>query len=215
MYFYATSRFMQQAAITDSVLTETLSFEEYLQLTDDILKEKIPRTGIYTADNTFRYTRSNQERMKKVLDNIVLNQKLYNLVSSLSEKWIWLVISEPWCGDASWGVPALCMIASASDKIDFRILLRDKHPEIIQVYQTAGSDSIPKLICLRKTDLKVLGTWGPRPKQLHEMVLKFIDDPAFDYRESVRKLHAWFETDMTKSTQEEIIDCVKEWKVKI
>ncbi len=215
MYFYATSRFMQQAAITDSVLTETLSFEEYLQLTDDILKEKIPRTGIYTADNTFRYTRSNQERMKKVLDNIVLNQKLYNLLSDLPEKWIWLVISEPWCGDASWGVPALCMIASASDKIDFRILLRDKHPEIIQAYQTAGSDSIPKLLCLRKSDLKVLGTWGPRPKQLHEMVLKFIDDPAFDYRESVRKLHAWFETDMTKSTQEEIIDCVKEWKEKI
>ncbi len=206
---------MQQETITDSVLAETLSFEEYLQLTDDILKEKIPRAGIYVADNTFRYTRSNQERMKKVLDNIVLNQKLYNLLSDLQEKWIWLVISEPWCGDASWGVPALCMIASASDKIDFRILLRDKHPEIIKAYQTAVSDSIPKLICLNKSDLKVLGTWGPRPKELHEMVLKFKDDVNFDYRESVRRLHAWFETDMTKSTQEEIIDCVKEWKEKL
>jgi len=206
---------MQQETITDSVLAETLSFEEYLQLTDDILKEKIPRAGIYVADNTFRYTRSNQERMKKVLDNIVLNQKLYNLLSDLQEKWIWLVISEPWCGDASWGVPALCMIASANDKIDFRILLRDKHPEIIKAYQTAGSDSIPKLICLNKSDLKVLGTWGPRPKELHEMVLKFKDDVNFDYRESVRRLHAWFETDMTKSTQEEIIDCVKEWKEKL
>jgi hypothetical protein len=44
------------------------------------------------------------------------------------------------------------------------------------------------------------------------MVLKFKDDANFDYRESVRRLHAWFEADMTKSTQEEIIDCVKEWK---
>ncbi len=204
---------MQQSAITDSVLAETISFEEYLELTKDIVEEKIPRAGIYLADNTFRYARSNQERMKKVLDSIVLHQKLYNLLSDLEEKWIWLVISEPWCGDASWGTPALCMIASASEKIDFRILLRDTHPEIIKEYQTEGTDSIPKLICLRKSDLKELGTWGPRPKELHEMVLKFKDSPDFDYRESVRKLHAWFEADMTKSTQEEIIDCVKEWKV--
>lgn len=204
---------MSHATITDSVLAETISFEEYLQLTKDIVEEKIPRAGIYLADNTFRYTRSNLERMKKVLDNIVLNQKLYNLLSDLEERWIWLVISEPWCGDASWGTPALCMIASASDKIDFRILLRDIHPEIIKAYQTAGTDSIPKLICLRKSDLKELGTWGPRPKELHEIVLKFKDDANFDYRESVRKLHAWFEEDMTKSTQEEIIDCVKEWKM--
>ncbi len=205
---------MQQNVITDSVLAETLSFEEYLQLTKDIVEEKIPRAGIYTADNTFRYTRSNLVRMKKVLDNIVLNQKLYNLLSDLEERWIWLVVSEPWCGDASWGTPALCLIASASEKIEFRILLRDTHPEIISAYQTAGTDSIPKLICLRKSDLKELGTWGPRPKELHEMVLKFKDDVNFDYRESVRKLHAWFDADMTKSTQEEIIDCVKEWKEK-
>ena len=203
---------MQQAIITESVLAQTLSFEEYLELTKNILEEKIPRAGIYLADNTFRYTGSNLMRMEKVLDNIVLQQKLYNLISELQEKWIWLVISEPWCGDASWGTPALCMIASASDKIDFRILLRDTNPEIIQAYQTAGSDSIPKLICLRKSDLKVIGTWGPRPQILHEQVLKFKDDPAFDYKESVRKIHAWYEADMTSSIQDEMIDCVKVWK---
>ena len=203
---------MAEGAITYSVLGETIDFEEYLQLTSDILEEKMPRAGIYLNDKTFRYTRSNQERMQKVLDSIVLNQKLYNLISGLEEEWIWLVISEPWCGDASWGTPALCMIASASEKIEFRILLRDTHPEVIKAYQTAGSDSIPKLICLRKSDLQVLGTWGPRPKELHEMVLKFMATPNFDYRESVRMLHAWFEEDMTKSIQEEIIDCVKEWK---
>ncbi|HLP49609.1 MAG TPA: thioredoxin family protein [Chitinophagales bacterium] len=202
---------MQQATITDSVLAETLSFEEYLQLTDDILEQRVERAGIYLNDSTFRYTRSNLERMKKVLDTIALNQKLYNLLSDLEEEWIWLVISEPWCGDASWGVPALCMIASASDKIDFRILLRDTHPDIIQAYQTAGTDSIPKLVCLRKDDLSLVGTWGPRPAELHEMVLKFKDDPAFDYRESVRRLHAWFEADMTKSTQDELTVLIKRW----
>lgn len=198
--------------ITEEVLNETISFEEYLQLTTDIVEEKIPRAGIYTNDNTFRYIGSNLERMKKVLDTIVLNQKLYNLLAELEENWIWLLISEPWCGDASWETPALYMLASASDKIDFRILLRDTHMEIMKNYQTVGTDSIPKLICLCKNGLKELGTWGPRPKELHEMVLKFRAEPDFDYRDSVRKLHAWYEANMTKSTQEEIIDCVKLWE---
>jgi len=198
--------------ITSEILNQSISFEDYLQLTNDILTEKIPRTGIYLADNTFRYTRSNQERMKKVLSNIVLNQKLYNLLSELKESWIWLVITEPWCGDASWGTPALSMIASVTDKIDFRILLRDKHPGVIKAYQTAGSDSIPKLICLRKNDLAELGTWGPRPQILHQQVLEKMNKPGFDYKESVRAIHAWYEEDMTKSIQEEMIDCVKTWK---
>jgi hypothetical protein len=198
--------------LTPAVLTNTLTFEEYLQLTKDIVEEKIARTGLYLADNTFRYTRSNLERMSKVLENIVLNQKLYNLLNELKEEWIWLVISEPWCGDASWGTPALYMIASATEKIDFKILLRDTNPEIIKAYQTAGSDSIPKLICLRKNDLKELGTWGPRPQILHEQVLEKMKSASFDYKESVRSIHAWYAEDMTKSIQEEIIDAIKKWK---
>lgn len=209
--FVAFSRAMQVTAITDSVLAETLSFEEYLQLTHDILEQKVPRAGIYLNDNTFRYTGNNKLRMQKVLDNIVLNQKLYNLLSNLDEDWIWLVISEPWCGDASWGVPALCMIASASERIDFRVLLRDTHPDVMRAYQTEGSDSIPKLVCLRKSDMAELGTWGPRPAVLQNIVMQFKNDPAFEYRESVRRIHAWYEEDMTRSIQDELTLLVKQW----
>lgn len=202
-----------QQYITTEVLNRTMNFDEYMALTKSIVESNEP-TGIYQNPKTHRYTRSNLERMEKVLDKMVLNQKLYNLLSELSEEWVWLVISEPWCGDASWGTPALYIMASASDKIDFRILLRDQNPEIMQHYQTAGTDSIPKLICLKKEGLVELGTWGPRPQTLHQMVLQFKNNPAFDYRESVRMLHAWFEEDMTRSTQEEMIDLIKDWKNK-
>lgn len=202
---------MQQARISESLLANALSFEDYLQLTKDIVEEKVARTGLYQADNTFRYTRSNLERMNKVLNNIVLSQKLYNVLSDLKEEWVWVVISEPWCGDASWGTPALAVIASATDKIDFKVLLRDANPDIIKVYQTAGSDSIPKLVCIRKRDWQELGTWGPRPKVLHQQVLAKKNSPDFDYKESVRAIHAWYDQDMTKTIQEEMIDCVKQW----
>ncbi len=203
---------MQQARITEAELANSLSFEQYLDLTRNIVEEKVARSGLYLADNTFRYTRSNLERMDKVQQNITLNQKLYNSLSELKEQWLWVVISEPWCGDASWGTPALAIIASASDNIEFRILLRDTNPEIIKAYQTAGSDSIPKLVCIRKRDWQELGTWGPRPQVLHQQVLAKKNSPGFDYKESVRVIHAWYDTDMTKTIQEEMIDLVKAWK---
>jgi hypothetical protein len=200
---------MQQTVFKE-VLQTALSFEEYFQLTKDILSETIPRDGIYLNDSTFRYTRSNLERMNKVLQNIVIYQKLYNLLSDLKEQWIWVVLSEPWCGDASWGTTALHVIASCSDKIEFEVLLRDKHPNIMQRYQTEGTDSIPKLICLRANDLSEVFKWGPRPVVLQKRIEALKASENFDYRESVRLLHQWYEEDMTKSIQDELTDLIKQ-----
>ena len=197
--------------ISQTILDNSLTFGQYLDLTQSIVESNSPQ-GLYVQESTMRYTRSNLERMKKTLNNTVVSQRLYNLLSELEEEWIWLVLSEPWCGDASWGVPALYLFASSTDKIDYRIILRDEHKDIMRAYQTNGSDSIPKLVCLRKKDMKELGTWGPRPASLHEMVMKWKNDPGHDFKESVRQLHAWYDTDMSKSIDEELCILVKEWK---
>lgn len=199
------------ASVISAYLNKTISFEDYLQLTQDILEEKIPRLGIYSNDSTFRYTRSNLERMNRVMENIVLNQKLYNALSDLKEDWVWVVISEPWCGDASWSTPALAMIAQCSGHIEFRILLRDSNPEVMDHYHTKGSESIPKLVCVRKSSLQEVGTWGPRPEVLQRLVMEFKDSAHFDYRESVRKIHAWYAEDMTRSIQQELYELMKRW----
>lgn len=197
--------------ITEEILKNSLSFEQYLQLTEDIVSEKIKREGKYAADNTFKYTGSNLKRMHLVQQQITLNKKLYNLLSNLNQEWIWVVITEPWCGDASWGVPALAIIASVTENVSFRILLRDTPPVIIQHYQTEGTDSIPKLVCIRRKDWKELGTWGPRPQILQQQILQKISGKQTDYKEQVRAIHAWCEADMTASIQTEMIDCIKLW----
>ena len=197
--------------ITKELIAAGMTFDQYMDLTKSIV-ESIHSEGKYVQPSTLRYTQSNWERMNKVLQNTVISQRLYNQISELKEEWVWLVITEPWCGDASWGVPALYLIASSSEKIDFRIILRDTHTDIMKAYQTDGSDSIPKLICLRNNDLKELGTWGPRPDILHQQVLKWKDEPGADYKTSVRQLHAWFEADMSKSIEEELSILVKQWK---
>jgi len=202
---------LMKQVITQDVIDKAMTFAQYMNLTRSIIENPIPQ-GLYAKESTFRYTKSNWERMNKVLNNTVISQRLYNQLSELNEDWVWLVISEPWCGDASWGVPALYLISGSSDKIDFRIILRDTNMEVMEAYQTNGGNSIPKMICLRKSDLKVLGTWGPRPAILHEHVMKWKNEPGLDFKESVRQLHAWYEADMSQGIEEEISVLVKNWK---
>ena len=116
------------------------------------------------------------------------------------------------CGDASWGTATLAMVSEACEHIDLQIVLRDSHPQLIKHYNTGGSESIPKLVCYKKKDLTELGTWGPRPQALQAIVTNTLQGGQFDYKESVRKIHEWYRTDMTRSTQEELCDLIKEWK---
>lgn len=197
--------------ITEEVLQQSLTFDAYLNLFHQILEEKIPRTGPYFQDSTFRYTGSNLRRTKQVMEFMTIQQKLYNILSEWKEPVYWVVLTEPWCGDASWGTTALYMLSTAAPEIDFRILLRDSHLNVMQQYQTNGGNAIPKLVCIRKKDGKELGTWGPRPKALQDMVMALKDEPGFDYKESVRKIHAWYEQDMTNAIQDEITVLLKQW----
>ena len=200
-----------QQVIKQEDINRAMSFDGYLAFTKAIIQSDSP-VGKYVKESTLRYTRLNLEQMERVIEHMTLQQKLYNLVSELKKNLVWLVLSEPWCGDAAWGVPALYIISTASDKIDFRILLRDENPDIIKAYQTDGSNSIPKLICLRAEDLKEMGVWGPRPAELQKLVKEHKNSSLIDYTEKLRQVNQWYLNDMTKSIQDEVTELVKKWK---
>lgn len=200
-----------QQSITREVLERTITWDAYLQLMKDMVASPI---GVYADEKMHRYTQSNLERTELVLDKIVLNQKLYNALSELKEEWVWLVLSEPWCGDASWSLTALHILTTATENIELRILLRDTNLPVMEAYQTNGGNAIPKLVCLRKSDLAELGTWGPRPQVVQALVNEMKADPSIDFKENVRRLHAWYTDDMTNSIQGEILDLIREWKTK-
>ena len=121
------------------------------------------------------------------------------------------MLAEPWCGDVSQVLPVLYSIASCSDKINFKILQSDSHSNILDAYLTNSSRSIPKLICLQEDTLAELGTWGPRPAALQQMVLTHKDDATISFGAKVRMVHDWYTADKTLSIQHEFIDLVKAW----
>ena len=157
-------------------------------------------------------THMNAQRMKRLDKHCVIQDSLRDKMAGLQESYSWIVITESWCGDASQIVPVIAAVAACSPKISLSLILRDENPEIMDLFLTNGSRSIPKLICLRGD--RILGTWGPRPKAIQKM----IDDykkmhPDADKEALHEELHLWYAQDKTASTQEDLLACVSEWNL--
>lgn len=198
--------------ITKFILDRSISWEEYYAIAKSYV-ESDEKPELYRNEKMLRYTSENIGRMDHILQTINIESKLYNILSAVNTDLIWLVLSEPWCGDASQVVPVLYTIASCSDHISFRILQSDAHPEVLSAYLTDGSRSIPKLICLKADTLEELGTWGPRPQNLQKIVRENINDPSLSFGAKVRMIHAWYAEDKTASIQDEFIDLVRKWSI--
>ena len=196
--------------ISASVLDQTISWDEYYATIKKYI-ESDDKPEVYKNEKMLKYTADNLRRMDHVLQTINIGSKLYNTMTSIHTGLIWVVLAEPWCGDVSQEIAALYTIASCSEHISFRILQSDSHPEILSAYLTNGSRSIPKLICLKANTLEELGTWGPRPAALQQIVMENKDRTDISFGAKVRMIHDWYENDKTLSIQDEFIDLARKW----
>lgn len=197
---------------THQILEKALNYESFIDLTERILKAD---KHLPPYDQSFyrTYTEANHRRRIKILNNTELNKKLYNELTEGIDQWTWVVIDEPWCGDASFIVPLFrsMEIASMGD-INLKIYLRDENPEIMEQYLTNNGKSIPILICLDK-NLKELGTWGPRPQPLQKLIESWKPE-NIDLNEKIKRVHRWYQKDNGITLQKEFIDKIRTWKNK-
>ena len=117
----------------------------------------------------------------------------------------WVLLSEAWCGDAAQIVPVLGKIASESDQIDLKIVLRDEHLDIMNHYLTNGGRSIPKLICLDQQEQEIF-VWGPRPATIQQVVNVTKAEGITDHAVLVERIQYAYNQNQTRSIQEEIKD---------
>lgn len=185
---------------TKESLGKSLNYEGYIELTEKLLSEG-RTTGENQEQMMIDYTKLNLQRMKRIYKTTEVKPELTNL---LKNKLHWVVITEPWCGDAANTVPLLAKIASESGSIDLNILLRDENSEVMNEYLTNGAKSIPILIVL-DDNYNELVYWGPRPQELQKMVIDYKKDPGFDIEILKEKVQKWYLDDRTESTQSELI----------
>lgn len=155
-------------AIHSSILAQAINYDAYLQLSALFVKEE-RTSGPNQSEAYVYYTKLNFQRMKRLNKTIEVPEHVIALLKEKAANWTWVILTEPWCGDAAQCVPVIEKLALSAGNIQTLYLLRDEHPEVMDAYLTNGGRSIPKLICLDNTG-KELFTWGPRPAVIQEVM---------------------------------------------
>lgn len=182
------------------------TIQEYLDQFDEILNGN-SANSVYDKKEYLDYVQMNQRRMKRWYKTGKLNTELCDHIEQQTEPQQWIIITEPWCGDAAHSVPFLHRLAMVNPTIELWIQNRDSEESEIDRYLTNGGKSIPKLI-VRNAANEDLFTWGPRPKACQEIVnrQKTSNKP---FEEKLMELQTWYNNDNGRSIQEELLEILR------
>lgn len=178
-----------------------MKFEEYLKYFEAILEDPT-KYPLYADAEYLEYTKLNWARMSRWLKKFEPTAAMKAFVDSIEDKQTWIVITEPWCGDAAHSVPQLYKIVESNPNITFEIVLRDTEPFLIDQYLTNGGKSIPKLV-IRDAAGADLVVWGPRPNVLQDLFLQLKEEGKefADIKEVIQK---WYNQDKGEAIQLEL-----------
>ncbi len=182
-----------------------MNFKEYQAYFQEILHAENPAAP-YDNPDYLNYTKLNWSRMNRWLKTGVLNDTFKAVVGKIATPQQWIVITEPWCGDAAHSVPFLEMAAALNTAITISYELRDSEPFRINQYLTNGGKSIPKLI-IRNAEGTDLATWGPRPAKCQELYNRLMAENA-DFETVKTELQHWYNADGGKSVQQELLEII-------
>jgi len=185
----------------NKLIEKSLTYDEYKQM----FIEKVELTDITllteNEKNLYEYTKLNLHRSSRIEKTYTVSAEFENLLKSINRKQMWMVITESWCGDSAQNLPYIAKIAETNPNISLRIVQRDLHLDIIDMYLTNGSRSIPKLVVFNEF-MEEIFTWGPRPSEAQQLVLK-LKSENLSKEELNQKLHLWYGRDKGKTIENE------------
>ncbi len=97
-------------------------------------------------------------------------------------------------------------IAESAAKITFKVALRDENLELMDLFRTNGTLSIPKLIMLDEQRLKVLNSWGPRPTKATKMVEVYKKENGELTPEFKQDLQLWYNKDKGQNILDDLME---------
>ncbi|WP_207534464.1 thioredoxin family protein [Desertivirga arenae] len=176
-----------------------MNYQEYQQLFDKVLESRNPP---YNDEMYFNYTKLNRSRMKRWDKQLQIKEELLDSIKAIEKPQHWIIITEPWCGDAAHIIPFLISLAEQSPLITYDLQLRDAEPYLINSYLTNGTKSIPKLIVRDENGTDIFN-WGPRPAKAQELFDQLKANKA-DFEEMKIALQHWYNEDKGQSLMNEL-----------
>ncbi|MDX5427027.1 MAG: thioredoxin family protein, partial [Bacteroidota bacterium] len=188
--------------VTKDNLSNSMTYQQYRELIDRLVKEG-RTSGNEQTEKLVNFTRLNLSRIRRWEKTFHPDPETVRSIEGLPGEEVWLIITETWCGDAAQNIPVIEKLASAANNIQTRYVLRDENLELMDAFLTNGARSIPKLIRIDATTQEVIGTWGPRPKVIHDKVIDWKYNQKLDTETYHELLHSWYFQDKGNEIQKE------------
>ena len=179
----------------------SITFDEYIKETERRIEVQNPE------DSYNEYYELGLQRMNRTLKTFKIDEEQLNVLKAKNFKGKILIISEPWCGDASATVPAVTQFFEAAD-VEVKIFLKDSDTSLIDQFLTNGTQSIPKILILNE-DFSVKNVWGPRPKFGTELLKKFKENPeTYPREEFYNDLQVYYAKNRGKDVITELLELI-------
>jgi hypothetical protein len=177
-----------------------LSYQQYYDLT----KSEVETANPVQLDEDKKL---NLHRMTRIEKHYSVSEELKNQILQIDKPQTWMIISETWCGDSAQNIPFIAKSVLLNPNIDLRIILRDSNPDIMDLYLTNGTRSIPILVTFDNSGNEIF-RWGPRPQEGKKL---FSDLKAQGLEKSVilEKLHLWYGRNRGAALESELKDLIK------
>ena len=195
-------------SIVKKAVSNSLSYTEYRSLVAKFADEG-KTTGEIPTEDHIVFTKLNEARMHRLDKTMQVTDETKSFLENLKKEYTWIVIAESWCGDAAQILPVINKMASVSDKINLRIVLRDDNDELMNQFLTNGTKSIPKLIIIDKESNDVAADFGPRPIMAKQLILDYKAEHGVVDETAKIELQKWYLQDKGISTQNEIVELMK------
>jgi hypothetical protein len=187
-----------------NALENSFSYANYRKHVAQLIA-KGQATGHTQSENLLHYSELNETRMNRLEKTIAIIDEVKFKLENLYRNYIWLVITEGWCGDAAQILPIINKMSEVSKNIDLQIVLRDDNDALMQHFLTNGGKAIPKLIVLDAENLEVISDWGPRPKAATQLITDYKLEHGVIDETAKTALQKWYLHDKGIATQNEII----------
>ena len=198
--------------IIEQSLTSAYTYQDYRDLVQNLLAEG-KSTGPNQSEDLTNYSMLNDRRMKRLDKTITISEETKLEIQKITAPQTWLVLTEGWCGDAAQNLPVLHKMAELNDNINLKLILRDDHLALMDLFLTNGGRSIPKLIALNSKN-NVINTWGPRPTVATKMVADYKAKNGNLDAHFKQDLQVWYNKDKGKSTQDDFVKMIQKASLK-
>ena len=185
----------------------TISYDEYLKIfNDQISVENVESLNEHDRRH-FENRKINFQRTSRLNKTFIPANETKHLFSQIEGTQRWFVISESWCGDSAQNLPIIAKLASLSEKINFKIVLRNSNLDFMDLYLTNGNRCIPKMIVFDENENELF-LWGPRPTEAQNLFTKLKND-GLEKSEINKQLHLWYGRNKGKEVEREIAGLLK------